>query len=72
MKVLIMKASDPDYEEVLEKGNWNELMTELFKRYEAWVIEPLWEFLKRRYPSVDYQCIMYDGYLEIIDPHIFG
>jgi hypothetical protein len=39
MKVLIMKASNLDYEEFLKVRDWNELMKILKKRYNRWIID---------------------------------
>ena len=64
MKVLVLKCSDYSYEEELEAKDWNEIMKELLSRYPSWVIEPIYEHLKRRHPDIEYQCLMYDGYLE--------
>ena len=60
MKVLIIKASDPDYEEVIEVQDWNEAMKRLLKKYDTWIIEPIWEILKVKYPDVEWVAIMYD------------
>jgi len=64
IKVLLLKASTFDFEEVLERANWDQVMEELFKRYDTWIIEPIWEGYKRKYPDIEYQCMMYDDYLE--------
>jgi len=64
IKVLLLKASTFDFEEVLERTNWDQIMEELFRRYDSWIIEPIWESYKQRYPDVEYQCMMYDDYLE--------
>jgi len=50
MKVLVLKCSDYSYEEELEAKEWNEIMKELLSRYPSWVIEPIYEHLKRRHP----------------------
>ena len=64
MKVLVLKCSDYSYEEELEAKDWNEIMKELLSRYDSWVIEPIYDYLKARYPDIEYQCVMYDSYLE--------
>jgi len=64
MKVLVLKCSDYSYEEELEAKDWNEIMKELLSRYPSWVIEPIYDFLKKRHPNIEYQCLMYDSYLE--------
>jgi len=62
IKVLLLKASSAEFEEVLERGNWNQVIQELFKRYSTWVIGP--NVFREKYPDIEYQCTMYDDYLE--------
>ena len=62
MKVLICKASDWRYKEVLEVKDWNELMEILLERYDAWVIKS--NYLESTYPGIQWMVIMYDSYLE--------
>ncbi|RLC87264.1 MAG: hypothetical protein DRJ03_06455 [Chloroflexi bacterium] len=64
VKVLIKKASNIEYEEVLERANWDQIMQELFRRFGSWVVEPIWGCYKEKYPDAEYLCTMYDDYLE--------
>jgi len=64
VKVLLIRFTDQNYEEVLEGANWDQVMQELFQRYPSWVIEPLWECLKLKYPDIKYLCIMNEPYLK--------
>ncbi len=66
IKVLLLKAVDSSYREILERANLDQVTKELSRQYNSWIIEPLWDFLKKTYPDVEYICVVYDGYLEEI------
>jgi len=60
IKVIVKKASNLDYREVLEFGSWEEVINYMRETYSDWIVF----FNPSLHPDIDAELIMYDDYWE--------